>query len=148
MLEIDLAGIYETHADAETRRFTWIDNLLTADEILNWIIAERENTSGLHIFTILDKSNAQFLGLCGLRLRTDLDSRVDIAYRIHPTNRLKGIATETARAVLEWGFEHKNLDQILAQVHTENLISQKVLEKLHFSQIEKEGIWWLYQIRK
>lgn len=148
MLEIDLAGIYETHLDSETRRFTWIDDLLSAEEILRWIIEERENETGLHIFTILDKHNAQFLGLCGLRLRPDLNEQVDIAYRIHPSNRLKGIATETAAAVLDWGFTQKNLSTILAQVHTENLISQKVLEKLHFSQIEKNGIWWLYQIRR
>lgn len=51
----------------------------------------------------------------------------------------QGIATESARACLDLGFGHLDLNRIIGLVLPENAASIRVLEKLGF-QFEKE-IW-------
>jgi len=148
MEETDLLGIYETHADSETRKYTWINGLYTQEQILLWIKNDlNTNNSGLYLLSIIDKENAAFLGLCGLRMREDLGNQIDIAYRIHPNNRLNGIATETAKATVDWAFQERKLDKILAQVHSENLASQCIMRKLNFELKDNQEPWWVYEFR-
>ena len=147
MIETDLRGIYELHNDAETQKFTWIDGLQTPDEILQWILTSRLlKAEDLSFFSIIDKNNAEFLGLCGFRERKDFNNNIDIAYRIHPQNRLKGIASECTAALIEWGKTSKGIKHIISQVHAENTISQRIMHKLCFQMVDNRGIWWLYEL--
>ena len=50
-------------------------------------------------------------------------------YKFHPDFWGKGFATETAKALIKFGFEEYNLHRIEAGVATENLASKRVLEK-------------------
>jgi RimJ/RimL family protein N-acetyltransferase len=45
----------------------------------------------------------------------------------------QGLATEGARASLQYGFEHFDLETIIGITHPENIASQRVLEKLGLS---------------
>lgn len=142
----DLRGIFEMHNDPDTQRFTWIEGLLTPEEILSWILQNQMlSNPELPLFAIMDKHSAAFLGLCGLRLRPDLNHAIDLTYRIHPGVRLQGLATEAASAVLDWGRREKNIREVLAQVHEENYISMRIMEKLQFSLLETQAPWQMYR---
>jgi ribosomal-protein-alanine N-acetyltransferase len=70
-----------------------------------------------------------FAGECGLRWRDDR-REVEISYGLFPAYRGTGLATEAARAVLDWGFRDLKLARIVAFSRGDNKVSHRVLEKL------------------
>ena len=60
------------------------------------------------------------------------DSELELGYRIKESYRGKGLMTKFVNAVCEWTFEKLNIERIVALIHSENLPSQKVLEKNNF----------------
>jgi ribosomal-protein-alanine N-acetyltransferase len=48
------------------------------------------------------------------------------------------LATESALASLEFGFQHLNLDEIIALVHPDNIASIRVIEKCGMSWIDQK----------
>lgn len=71
----------------------------------------------------------RFAGECGLRWRDDTPE-VELSYGLFPEYRGRGLATEAARAALDWGFGPLKLRQIVAYSRGDNRVSHQVLEKL------------------
>lgn len=53
----------------------------------------------------------------------------DLGYRLKKKFWVRGIATETAFASLEYGFKTMNLSEIYAGAHIDNIASNKVIQK-------------------
>jgi len=70
-----------------------------------------------------------FAGECGLRWLED-GSEVELSYGLYPQFRGRGLATEAARAVLDFGVEVLGIECIVALSRGDNVISHRVLEKL------------------
>jgi RimJ/RimL family protein N-acetyltransferase len=70
-----------------------------------------------------------FLGWCGLFPLEDAGP-IEIGYRYLRSAWGRGIATETARAVLDHGFRAFGFDPIVGVTNPANLASQRVLEKI------------------
>ena len=77
----------------------------------------------------IDKASGQLIGFSGLKYLDDLQE-VDLGYRFLPAYWGRGLATESGRAVLEYGFATLRLEQIIGLVAPENVASVRVLEKL------------------
>ncbi len=60
-----------------------------------------------------------------------------IGYVIIPNERGNGYGTEAVKILIDYIFLSKNIVRITAKTHTDNIASQKVLEKAGFT---KEGI--------
>ncbi len=84
------------------------------------------------------KGNDEFIGWCGLKWLEESDE-IDLGYRFKPSAWNQGYATESARAVLEYGLNVLKLPRIIAHAHINNIGSQKVLEKIGM-QYAGEGI--------
>lgn len=84
------------------------------------------------------KSNDEFIGWCGLKWLKERDE-IDLGYRFKPSTWNNGYATESAKAVLEYGLNKLKLPKIIAHAHIDNTGSQKVLEKIGM-QYAGEGI--------
>ena len=74
-------------------------------------------------------STGEVVGFSGLKYLSDFEE-VDLGYRFLPEFWGQGLATETARASLDYGFGELDLDEIVAFVLPENTGSVHVLEKL------------------
>jgi [ribosomal protein S5]-alanine N-acetyltransferase len=87
------------------------------------------------LWTVREREGGRFLGwsvLCPIPL---LSSRYgtqlyEIGYRYLPTAWGRGIATEAARRVLDFGFRELGHDLIVGVTHPENWASQRVLQKI------------------
>lgn len=74
----------------------------------------------------------------------------EIGWVFHPDYHGRGYATEAALAMLDYGFETRNVHRIIATCQPENPASWRVMEKLgmtregHFRQCIEQpgGIWW------
>jgi RimJ/RimL family protein N-acetyltransferase len=84
---------------------------------------------GFGRWTVLDKISGEFLGWCGLKYDQNLDE-TDIGFRFFEEHWNKGLATESAKACINFGFENLNLKSIVGRAMSENIASIKVLEKI------------------
>lgn len=87
------------------------------------------------------KGEGRIIGFCGLKRLPDLDA-VDLGYRLLPEYWGRGLATEAARASVEFGFGTLRLERIIGLVLPENIGSIRVLEKVGMSfvgEVDYEG---------
>jgi RimJ/RimL family protein N-acetyltransferase len=82
----------------------------------------------------IEKKNGTKIGWTAKYLEGEL---ITIGYGVVPNERGKGYATEAATIIVDYLFLTKDIIRIQADTSTENLPSQKVLEKVGF---QKEGI--------
>ena len=75
------------------------------------------------------KEDGQFIGWAGLAYLPEFDE-IDLGYRFLPQYWGKGYATETSKAILEYGFNKLGLKRIIAIAMKENTASIKVMEKV------------------
>jgi len=82
-------------------------------------------------WVITDKVSGRLIGSCEIEYLDDTDE-YELGYALGKTHWGKGIATETARAAVRFGFEQANLNRIIAVVVPDNTASWKVLEHIGF----------------
>lgn len=147
----DMRNLLILHNDPATRFFAWVEHLQDEESISDWLEEQKEQYNmGLGLMGVESLVNHEFLGLCGLRLRRDLDNAVDISYRIMPDKRNQGIATETAAEMVHHGFDALGLTEIVAQVHKNNFPSRRIMYRLGFAFDPSEGRekWLMYRKQK
>jgi len=104
-------------------------------------------------WAVIEKPSGRLIGYCGLS-RTTIDGcdEVEIGYRLAKDRWGMGLATEAARAALDYGFAVCNLESVVAIVAPDHTASVHILEKLGFSSLtETHYAGWdvrLYRICK
>lgn len=80
---------------------------------------------------VTDKADGRLVGHCELEYLPETDE-VELGYALAKPYWGRGIATETARAAVRFGFENAKLERIMAVVVPENTASRRVLEHIGF----------------
>lgn len=103
----------------------------------NWVEMQQEmfNETRGYVFAIYLRDSKVFVGGCGLHLDVS-HNKAEIGYWIGEEFWQNGIATEAARALLDFGFNRLVLNKVYATCFKGNKASARVLKKLKF---EKEG---------
>jgi ribosomal-protein-alanine N-acetyltransferase len=127
----DLDDLHRLFTEPQVRRYLWDDRLITrekAAEVIELSIESFEqNRYGLWCLFLRD-SNAGLIGFAGLRQFGD-PPEVEILYGIAPSHWNRGLATEAAAAMLDYGFRQAGLDTLYARADTPNTASIKVMQK-------------------
>lgn len=89
-----------------------------------------------HIWTIREQGSIDVLGRVMLRPLRGTE-HVAVGYRLTPSHWGRGYATEAVGAVLDYGFNVAQLNEISATARIENLASHRVLERCGFA---RDGI--------
>jgi RimJ/RimL family protein N-acetyltransferase len=84
---------------------------------------------GFGWWAVISKEGQQLIGWCGLA-RLDSGSEVEVLYLLDEPYWGNGLASETARAALRYGFEELGLKQIAAVAVPENIRSRRVMERV------------------
>ncbi len=114
-----------------------LQSLADAESVIsNIILPQYKNNLGR--WAIINKTDNNFMGWCGLKYRPELEE-IDLGYRLMQACWDKGYATEAAEHTLNHGFNTLNLPLITGRAHIENRASIKVLEKIGM-QFISEGI--------
>ena len=87
-------------------------------------------------WVVRSKTDNTFLGEISLTPHHDGDD-IEISYLFLSDHWGKGYASETVRAVIQFAFNEKKLNRLVAETQSANFISCKLLEKLGFHQIKK-----------
>ncbi|HYV24365.1 MAG TPA: GNAT family N-acetyltransferase [Pyrinomonadaceae bacterium] len=97
-----------------------------AEKALNSIIAHWER-HGFGRWVVEEKASSEFVGFGGLR---SLHGTPEVVYHMAPAYWGKGYATELGRAALDFGFNERGFDRIVAIAKPDNAASVHVMEKL------------------
>lgn len=84
---------------------------------------------GFGLFLTLLREDLSSIGICGLLKRDELDDP-DVGFAFLPRYWSKGYASESATAVLEWGWSTFGMRRIVAITSTENHDSIRLLQKI------------------
>lgn len=122
----DLAVLY---ADEETRRH-FPDGTRTYEETreeLAWNIDVYYARYGYGLWATILKESGAFIGRCGL-LPWEIQGRteVEVAYLLDKRYWGRGLATEAARAIVDYAFATLPLDRLICMVDPENVASSRV----------------------
>lgn len=83
------------------------------------------------VMSVRRQTDHHFLGYAGLRPLPDRTTALELTYAIAPTFWGDGLATEAARAVINWGFDAiPDLNEVVALSRGENPASIEVMKKL------------------
>ncbi len=124
-----------------------------AKEELEWHMNGHPRFPKLGLWGTIHKETGKFIGRCGLLPWTiEGQHEVEIAYTIAREYWGQGLATEVARAILQYGFVKLNLSRLICLIDAENNASRKVAEKIGMT-FEREawdklGSFLIYSINK
>jgi RimJ/RimL family protein N-acetyltransferase len=125
----DLDNLATLLADADVIRY--VGNGLPiprqeSEDALHSIIRHWDN-HGFGRWAIIDKEAQKFIGFGGLR---SLMGTPEVVYHFARAYWGQGLATETARASLRFGFDEHQFNHIVAVAKPENAASIHVMEKV------------------
>ena len=130
--ERDATALARIFDDPYAARFypTMSDPLAAA----SWIAKNRGRyeTDGVGLWAACLKATGELVGDCGLILQTvETRREVEVAYHLRADYRGQGLATEAARACLDYGFAQRGSPRVVSMVHPDNEASKRVAQRLH-----------------
>jgi [ribosomal protein S5]-alanine N-acetyltransferase len=123
----DLDELAWMNAQSKTRGFMWNgpkDRQATARDLARWV---EQYGQGLGHLAMIHKPDGELIGHCGL---TERDGRVVLSYALREDYWCKGLAPEACKAVLQYGFEQLELEEIGTETRAENRAWRGMMEKL------------------
>jgi RimJ/RimL family protein N-acetyltransferase len=136
-----IASIFE---DEAARRF--YPEMHRLENAERWVRRNLDTyvQDGFGLWAILLKETGQTAGDCGLmRQQIDGDDEIEVGYHLHASFRGRGVATEAARACIEWGFANLPCTRIVSMVHPKNHASRAVCKRVH----KKSRRFWRHGAR-
>ncbi|MBT3587817.1 MAG: GNAT family N-acetyltransferase [Flavobacteriaceae bacterium] len=125
----DSENFFNLNSDPEVLKYTGdlpFSSIVDAKKFLINYSDYKENGSGR--WAVILKETESFIGWSGLKLNEE--NLVDIGFRFFKKEWGKGYATESAKAVLDYGFTILKLKEIIGRASKDNISSIRVLEKL------------------
>lgn len=130
--EADFEGVHTYAKDPETVRFmTWGPNSpKETHEFIQLAIAHQKQKSRVNFHRVITlKEIDQIIGGCGIHIRQPKHKSGEIGYCLNKQFWNQGYATETMRGLLKFGFETLHLHRIIARCDSENIGSERVMQK-------------------
>lgn len=146
--EDDLEAFFLLCSVPEVVRYTGfsLDNIEQARENLRTRPMADYLKHGYGRWACVLKEDGTVMGFAGLKYLDELNE-VDLGYRFLPEYWGRGLATEAARPVVDYGFRELQLDSILGLVDPANKASVRVLEKTGF-QYDSFMSYWGSEVAK
>jgi RimJ/RimL family protein N-acetyltransferase len=129
---IETTELHGLFADPQVRHYLCDDQVLGMDRVRSIIEGSIAHfrESGLGLWMVSDGLTAERAGIVGFS-EFSAPGALELMYAFYPRFWGRGLATETARAVMERGFT-AGLDEIHASTDEPNQASIAVLQRLGF----------------
>jgi ribosomal-protein-alanine N-acetyltransferase len=93
---------------------------------------------------VVDKLSRTIVAEIGFKGPPAIDGCVELGYGTMPAMQNKGYMTEAVKGLLQWAAHRDDITTVLAETHTSNKPSIRVVEKNGFQQFDQKGemLWW------
>lgn len=138
----DLDTLVEQRSDPEVNKYLGGTRLQNPERLaarLRFYI-DCYDRYGFGTCAIVWKETSEIIGSSGLQ-PLDGTSEIEVGYTLIKPFWRKGIGFETAQAWLDFGFNRKNLERIVAVAYPENTGSWRIMEKLGMKH-EKNAVFY------
>lgn len=100
------------------------------------------------IWMAIDRQKQQFVAEAKFKGEPDETGTVEIGYGTYPALHRQGYMTEMVGGLINWVSQQPGVQRVVADTDTENVASQKVLEKNGFQMFDRieNMLWWEYII--
>lgn len=138
----DINDLFEMDSDPEVHRYIENKPVTSQQQIADAIqmLRRQYKENGIARWAVVDKKTGECLGWAGLKyFREPLNHHsnfYELGYRFKQKHWGKGYASESSKAILDYGFSHFDIPSIYAITHPDNEDSIKVLKKSGFEFIE------------
>lgn len=133
--EADCAPFFELAQDPEVMRYLpALDRERNDALVMRQIAAEERD--GYCPWVVEARDTGQLLGFCGLLTPPLPLTGVEIGWRLRRSAWGKGLASEAARASLDWGWRNLDCDAIIAFTVPDNLRSRAVMDRIGMAYVE------------
>ena len=97
----------------------------------------------------IDGQKQQFVAEAKFKGEPDETGTVEIGYGTYPALQRQGYMTEMVGGLVNWAGQQPGVRRVVADTETENVASQKVLEKNSFHLFDRieNMLWWEYNFR-
>ncbi len=157
----DVDGMFELDSNTKVHKYLGNKPIKTQQQakgVIEFIRTQYRNF-GIGRFAAIEKLSGDFIGWSGIKFNTGkkemLNEKIDfydIGYRFIPRFWGKGYATESALAILDYGFNDLNIKTIFGAAEIDNIASNKVLQKIGLQFINEfrfeDGIANWYELKK
>ncbi len=133
------------------RYYPWTERTAADVErfVAGFVAQQHEEPRTRFQLAIILRSEERLIGNCGIRLEAAGATKAEIGYELAPAYWGRGLATEAAHAIVDFGFRVLALHRVSAWCIAENSASTRVLEKLGLRQEGRvresewmKGRWW------
>ena len=133
----DIDDLYKVYSDEKVMAYIpeGVMSYEWVKDLIEWMVEYcYENNTPENIIkfgvSVVDKEKNKVIGWCGLGSLDCKPEDVEIFYGLSSEYWGQGLATEAAKAMIQYGFEVIGLNRITAAVNSDNVASKKVIEKL------------------
>lgn len=141
-------------SDPETMRFVGDGKPLSKEQTQRWIDVTLKNyeVKGFGVYAVIYKETGALIGYSGLVFSNQIND-YELIYTLSKANWGKGLATEIANHMIDFGFNSLHMKSIYASIDPHNKASENILLKIGFKEIcrmdDEYGLESIYyQIRR
>lgn len=116
--------LWGPNSEADTKKFV-------ADMIAQQTGADRYKFD----FAVCERATGLLIGGCGIRRESQTSAVANLGWAINPSFQGKGLATEAAARLIQFGLRDLGLKVIYATCDTRNIASYRVMEKLGMKRV-------------
>ena len=126
----DVEMLHQIWIEPEVREYLWDGEIITTDRVRSLVDTSLQSfkEKGFGLWGIWLRQMNSLIGFCGFWLFHD-PPKLELLYGVSSAHWHRGLATEAARAMLNYGFGVLSFDRIEASTDVANLASIRVLEK-------------------
>lgn len=127
----DLDEMTEVLGDPEVMRFS-LNGPYSREKTFEFLerTITRYKEGGMGLLAVVHKTDERVIGYCGILFQEiDGEDLPEIGYRLNRQYWGRGLATEAAKAVQNYGFSHLGFSKMISIIEAENLASIRVAEK-------------------
>ena len=129
--EDDVDHFYVMLSDPTTMKY--YPKTYSRQESLEWVmgILNDYKTTGFGRWACYLKETGDFVGICGLKRQLGIDGvdEVEVGYTFNRNFWNQGLATEAARATMDYARKNLGITRLISLIRPENLPSRRVAEK-------------------
>lgn len=128
--DADLPYLLKVYGDADAMQWVGDGTPLTQEQCVTWLAVTRTNYEkrGYGMFAVDEKHASGVVGFCGI-VHPGGQAEPEIKYAYLRSHWGRGIATEAAAGLIEYGAATHGLRYIIATAAPENVASHRVLLK-------------------
>lgn len=149
--ESDFEDLARLNADPQVTQFLGtgqpLDRIQSRQQLA--VIQGHQQLRGYTLVAIEDRASGKFIGRTGPWFPIDWPM-LEVGWVIDPAQQGKGLATEAARAMVDWCFANLPVDEVCSMILPGNVASTRLAEKLGARQsgrqivFGKEADVWLH----